>query len=152
MPDHDHVTGQYRDAACNLCNLLVRRSCRIHVFFHNIRGYDSHFVTQALKYRPREEIGIIGQGMEKYLTLRLGDRLVFMDSYLFLVSDLQHLPTICARLELTSLSNSRLNILVYLTSSSDCLCARAYTPMSTRIIMSVLKKIIYRRRRDSFLN
>ena len=31
--DHDHVTGQYRGAACNPCNLLVRRSCRIHVFF-----------------------------------------------------------------------------------------------------------------------
>ena len=48
-------------------------------------------MTQALKYRPREEIGIIGQGMEKYLTLRLGDRLVFKDSYMFLGSSLQTL-------------------------------------------------------------
>ena len=43
--DHDHVTGEFRGAANKNCNLALRRTCRIPVFFHNFRGYDSHFIT-----------------------------------------------------------------------------------------------------------
>ena len=89
--DHDHVTGEYRGAACTKCNLMARRTCKIPIFFHNFRGYDSHFVTQALRFFGGEEIRVIGQGMEKYLTLYLGKRIQFKDSLQFQGSSLQTL-------------------------------------------------------------
>ena len=86
--DNEHVTGKYRGAAHKWCNIRLRRTCKIPVFFHNFRGYDSHFITLALKDFEGVEIRVIGQGMEKYLTLSLGKYLVFKDSLQFLGSSL----------------------------------------------------------------
>jgi len=76
--DHDHVTGKFRGAAHQICNLLLRRQYKIPVFFHNFRGYDGHLLvaalgkdaqkTKAAKEKARS-LRVIGQGMEKYLTL-----------------------------------------------------------------------------------
>ena len=89
--DHDHVTGEFRGAAHNNCNLALRRTCRIPIFFHNFRGYDSHFITKALNKFGGEEIRVIGQGMEKYLTITLGKHIVFKDSLQFMGASLQTL-------------------------------------------------------------
>ena len=86
--DHDHVTGQNRGAAHKWCNIRLRRNCKIPVIFHNFRGYDSHFITMPLKDFEGVEIRVIGQGMEKYLTLSVGKYLVFKDSLQFLGSRL----------------------------------------------------------------
>jgi hypothetical protein len=40
--DHCHVTGKFGGAAHNACNLNLKQRERIPVFFHNLRGYDSH--------------------------------------------------------------------------------------------------------------
>ena len=88
--DHDHITGRYLGAAHSRCNLRAQQTFRIPVFFHNFRGYDGHFITKALKHFGEEKIGVIGQGMEKYLTLSLG-LLVFKDSLMFLGASLQSL-------------------------------------------------------------
>ena len=45
----------------------------------------------GLKYFPDIDIKIIGQGMEKYLTLQFGDHIVFKDSLMFLSCSLQRL-------------------------------------------------------------
>jgi hypothetical protein len=43
--DHCHITGKFRGAAHLSCNLKVRTSLKIPVFFHNGSGYDfKHFV------------------------------------------------------------------------------------------------------------
>jgi len=63
---------------------------KIPIFFHNFRGYDGHFITRALKRYRAEKINIIGQGMEKYMSLSLG-HLVFKDSLMFLGASLQSL-------------------------------------------------------------
>ena len=39
---HCHLTGKYRGAAHNKCNLQYRRPKFIPVVFHNLSGYDSH--------------------------------------------------------------------------------------------------------------
>ena len=42
--DHNHARGEYRGAAHAICNLNKRRSTHVPVFFHNLRGYDSHLI------------------------------------------------------------------------------------------------------------
>ena len=70
--DHNHYTGLYRGAAHQKCNLLMRKSYKVPVFFHNFRGYDSHLVVQALgKFKDRK-IRVLGQTIEKYLTISWG--------------------------------------------------------------------------------
>ena len=88
--DHDHVTGEYIGPAHNQCNLQAKQTYKIPIFFHNFRGYDGHFITKALNHFGKEKIQVIGQGMEKYLTLSLG-HLIFKDSLQFLPASLQTL-------------------------------------------------------------
>ena len=45
--DHCHITGKYRGSAHQECNLKLRvkpEEIKIPVIFHNLRGYDSHFI------------------------------------------------------------------------------------------------------------
>ena len=45
--DHCHVTGKYRGSAHQTCNLKLQISAekiQIPVVFHNLKGYDSHFI------------------------------------------------------------------------------------------------------------
>jgi len=98
--DHDHVTGKFRGAAHQVCNLLLRRQYKIPVFFHNFRGYDGHLLVAALgsdaqKAKAAREkarsLRVIGQGMEKYLTLCYGDHIIIKDSLQFMAESLDNL-------------------------------------------------------------
>ena len=100
--DHDHVTGKFRGAAHQACNLMLRRQYKIPVFFHNFRGYDGHLIVAALgkdaqKARAANEkarsLRVIGQGLEKYLTLSYGDHIVIKDSLQFMAESLESLAT-----------------------------------------------------------
>ena len=48
--DHDHLTGKYRGAAHNICNINVKQksSSFVPLFFHNFSGYDCHLIFQEL--------------------------------------------------------------------------------------------------------
>ena len=49
--DHCHITGKYRGSAHQECNLQLRLNpdeVKIPVIFHNLRGYDSHFIMQEI--------------------------------------------------------------------------------------------------------
>ncbi len=46
--DHCHITGKYRGAACDKCNLRMRVPKFIPVLFHNLEGYDSHLFVKSL--------------------------------------------------------------------------------------------------------
>jgi hypothetical protein len=37
---HDHTDGHYRGAGHHACNLVMRKRCKLPVFFHDLRGYD----------------------------------------------------------------------------------------------------------------
>ena len=105
--DHCHITGKFRGSAHQDCNLKLRikpENIKIPVIFHNLRGYDSHFIMQqigeiakkhAYKNKRGEEchmnINCIPNNMEKYMAFMLGNHLIFLDSFQFMSSSLDNL-------------------------------------------------------------
>ena len=77
MRDHDHITGLYRGAAHARCNLQLRKTYKIPIYFHNFRKYDAHLLVNGLKVFPNAKLGVIGQVLERYLTLSMGEHVVF---------------------------------------------------------------------------
>ena len=95
--DHDHLTGKYRGAAHNKCNLNCKKksSSFVPIFFHNFSGYDCHLIFKELltqAYKMGCEPKIIPKSMENYVSVQVGC-LRFLDSYRFLSSSLQKLIT-----------------------------------------------------------
>lgn len=67
--DHCHLTGRYRGAAHQACNLNYQISRSIPVVMHNLSGYDSHLLIKKLatsKDIPGD-ITIIPHNSEKYI-------------------------------------------------------------------------------------
>ena len=48
--DHDHLTGKYRGAAHNICDITCKQksSSFVPIFFHNFSGYDFHLIFEEL--------------------------------------------------------------------------------------------------------
>ena len=65
--DHCHITGKYRGAACNKCNLRMRVPMFVPVLFHNLEGYDSHLFVKSLGL-TEGDIRCIPKTDEKYIS------------------------------------------------------------------------------------
>ena len=105
--DHCHITGQYRGSAHQDCNLKLKLDAdklKIPVIFHNLRGYDSHFIMQEIgaivknhtfmnKNGKEKQMNInaIPNNMEKCMAFMLGDNLTFIASMQFMSSSLEKL-------------------------------------------------------------
>jgi hypothetical protein len=91
--DHCHVSGKYRQALCNVCNLnRADFFPKLYVIFHGLSNYDSHFVINVFNRFDDRDIRIIPLTGEKYLTFSVGN-LHFKDSYKFLSESLDTLAT-----------------------------------------------------------
>ena len=92
--DHDHISGDYRGASHNLCNLkYTKLNYTIPIIFHNLEGYDLHLFIEALT-QYTNKFDIIPKSKEKYLSLtaRLKDskiKLKFIDSLHFITGSLE---------------------------------------------------------------
>ena len=107
--DHCHITGKFRGSAHQECNLKLRikpENLKIPVIFHNLRGYDSHFIMQQIgeiakkhgytnKKGEKQDLNIntIPNNMEKYMAFMLGNHLTFIDSFQFMSSSLDKLAS-----------------------------------------------------------
>ena len=95
--DHCHITGSYRGSAHQDCNLKLRinpKEFKIPVIFHNLRGYDSHFIMQefgSTAKRQQLDINATPKNMEKYVAFMLGKHLVFLDFFQFTAFSLKRL-------------------------------------------------------------
>ena len=105
--DHCHITGKFRGSAHQEFNLKLRikpEDIKIPVIFHNLRGYDSHFIMQQIeeiakkhaytnKKGEKQDLNIntIPNNMEKYMAFMLGNHLTFIDSFQFMSSSLDKL-------------------------------------------------------------
>ena len=98
--DHCHITGKYRGSSHSACNLKLQISAekiRIPVIFHNLRGYDSHFIINELGELISEgenfTVNIIPNNTEKYMAFYIGKHLAFIDSFQFMSSSLEKLAS-----------------------------------------------------------
>ena len=105
--DHCHITGKFRGSAHQECNLKLRikpENLKIPVIFHNLLGYDSHFIMQQIdeiankhgytnKIGEKQDLNIntIHNNMEKYMAFMLGNHLTFIDSFQSMSSSLDKL-------------------------------------------------------------
>ena len=101
------ITNKFIGSAHNECNLKLQidpDKIKILVIFHNLRGYDSHFIMQEIgeivknntytnkKGNIKEmTISAIPNNMEKYMAFMLGSNLTFIDSFQFMSSSLDKL-------------------------------------------------------------
>ena len=89
---HCHITGKHRGSAHQDCNINYMLTDEIPVIFHNLKGYNSHFMMQMIgemadrhtcKNKKREEkqmdINVIPNNIEKNMAFMLGKHLVFID-------------------------------------------------------------------------
>ena len=65
--DHCHLTGKYRGAAHEVCNLKYRVPMFFPVAFHNLSGYDSHLLIKIFG-NSEWDISCIQNNEEKYIS------------------------------------------------------------------------------------
>ena len=105
--DHCHLTGKFRGAAHNKCNLEYRLQKFYPVIFHNLSGYDSHLFIKNLG-KSEGKIDCIPNNEEKYISFTkeiLVDKFIdeegeekevkrkirFIDSFKFMATSLDNL-------------------------------------------------------------
>lgn len=88
--DHCHVTGKFRGAAHNACNITLKQRERIPILFYNLRGYDSHLIMEVIAKMKDKNINCIPQNHDKHIWLCSG-KLEFIDTFQFLSSSLEKL-------------------------------------------------------------
>ena len=109
VPHRDacQLTGKYLGSSHKVCSLRTKitpEKLKIPVVFHNLRGYDSHFIMQQIGRVANEHaytndkgekkdlsINLIPNKMEKYMTFMPGNHLTFIDSFQFMSSSLEKL-------------------------------------------------------------
>ena len=87
VADHDHLTGLFRGAAHSLCNLKLRLNpskLKLPCIFHNLKGYDSHFIMQYVNPQTHGTVTVIPTNFERYVGFTIG-RISFKDSLSFLI-------------------------------------------------------------------
>jgi hypothetical protein len=92
--DHDHRTGNYRGATHQKYNMNYFCNRYVPVVFHNLRGYDSHFIIkqahEILGEINNPKIDAIPNGYERIMSFSIGS-LKFIDSLQFMASSLDTL-------------------------------------------------------------
>ena len=88
--DHCHITGKYRGSAHRDCNINLKLNYKIPIVFHNLKKYDFHLILQELG-KFNFKISIIPNGLEKYISFTINNKLSLIVSFQFLSSSLNSL-------------------------------------------------------------
>ena len=90
--DHCHVTGKFRGAAHNKCNINLRLPRKLPIIFHNLQGYDGHIIFKEL-IDFDVDIAVIPKDIDKYMSSIVNRHITFIDSYQFYNSSLDNLAS-----------------------------------------------------------
>ncbi|XP_050457754.1 uncharacterized protein LOC126854768 isoform X2 [Cataglyphis hispanica] len=117
--DHCHLIGRYRGPAHSNCNLNYKYSFYIPIVFHNLSGYDSHFIIKEIATAFEGRIDVLPITKEKYISftknVTLAEeknhiKLRFIDSYKFLSDSLDKLASFLNKDELKILKSKFKNL------------------------------------------
>lgn len=120
--DHDHFQGHVRGFAHVKCNLGFKKSFMVPMVFHNLSGYDSHFIIKDLALRG--PVTLLPINKEKYISFTKYDletkiKFRFIDSYKFMNFKLEKLVAFlskedfhCTRQEFKHLEEKGLSLLL----------------------------------------
>ena len=87
--DGCHITVKYRDYAHRECNINTKLNYKIPIEFHNLKNYDSYLIMQKLgNFNFKINIP---NGLEKYMSFIINNKLNFINSVQFLCSLLDSL-------------------------------------------------------------
>ena len=88
--DPCHITKKYRGSAHRDCNINLKLNQKIPVVFHNLKNYDSNLIIQELgKFNLK--INVIPNGLEKYMSFTINNKLSFPIGFQFSSSSLDSL-------------------------------------------------------------
>ena len=81
--DHCHITGKYGGFVHRDCNINVQLNSKSPVVFYNLKKYDLHLLMQELgKFNLK--VKVIPNGLGKYMSFSINNKLSFIDSFQFL--------------------------------------------------------------------
>ena len=85
--DNDYVDNDVKVRDHRDCNINLELNHKNSVVFHNLKNYDSHLIMRELgKFNLK--INFISNGLEKYMSFTINNKLSFTDSFQFLSSSL----------------------------------------------------------------
>ena len=88
--NHCHITGKYSCSAHRDYNIKLKLSYKIPIVFHNLKNYGPYLTMQEFG-KFDFKINIIPNKLEKYMSVSINHKLVFIDSFQFLSSSLESL-------------------------------------------------------------
>ena len=72
------------------CNINVKLNHKIPIVLQNLKHYDSHLIMQELG-KFNFKINVIPNILERYMSFKISNKLIFIDSFPFLSSSLDSL-------------------------------------------------------------
>lgn len=96
--DHCHLTGKFRGASHNKCNLNFQNKKYIPCVFHNMSGYDSHFIIKAIANCYPGQVKLLPVNKETYISSikefdGMNVCIRFIDSFRFMASSIEKLAS-----------------------------------------------------------
>ena len=85
------------------CNINVKLNQNIPNVFHNLNNYDLHLIMQELA-KFNFKINAIPNGLEKYISNNINNKLIFIDSFQFLSFPLDDLVESLGKVDFNYLS------------------------------------------------